>query len=285
MKKKHMVILLIFVFVLVIVLGIINFFLARRRKLEVLYLRYGDKINQVQVYDIEGNETTIQPTSEYTLLFYLSAYCGSCIEYLPEISLLQEVLQEEDVSVCIVWLEKPPRLQLSKNNLPEEINYSMGEKMKLDSATPTYYLIDKNGSVIFKDVVATNLMDKAAELGIFSRPTIKERLNTYLRSKYDNQSKQQPTMIFFSLEGCSDCAAAEEMIYNKKLDDMFIINHIYSYRDKAEPGDRFKIYQHVYEIAWYPSFLLLSDNDYFFVGQVPLEELENCLRDASVKMQ
>ena len=245
MQKKRMVILLISVLALGFMLGIITLFLARSKKLEVLYLRYGDQITQVQVYDMNGNKTTIQPTSEYTLLFYLSAYCGTCIEYLPEISLLQEVFSEEDISVQIVWLEKPPRSQLRKYNLPDEINYSMGDKVKLDSSTPTYYLLDKNGSVIFKDVVAINLMDKVAELGIFSLPTVKEGLNAYLRRKYDVQGKKGLTMIMFSLEGCSDCADADKMISDRKLDDIFLINRIYSYRDNAEPRDRFKIYRYI----------------------------------------
>lgn len=285
MQKKRMVILLISVLALGFMLGIITLFLARSKKLEVLYLRYGDQITQVQVYDMNGNKTTIQPTSEYTLLFYLSAYCGTCIEYLPEISLLQEVFSEEDISVQIVWLEKPPRSQLRKYNLPDEINYSMGDKVKLDSSTPTYYLLDKNGSVIFKDVVAINLMDKVAELGIFSLPTVKEGLNAYLRRKYDVQGKKGLTMIMFSLEGCSDCADADKMISDRKLDDIFLINRIYSYRDNAEPRDRFKIYRYVYEISWYPSFLILNDDDFFFVGEVSLNELENCLRDAYMRLR
>lgn len=285
MKKKRVLVLLLLVLVLCFALGIAIFFLLRSKKLDVIYLRYGDEITQVQVYDINGNEATIQPASEYTLLFYLSAYCGSCIEYLPEISLLQEIFSEGDVSVRIVWLEKPPRSQLRKYNIPDEINYSMGDKIKLDSSTPTYYLLDKSGKVIFKDVVAANLMDKAAELGIFSLPEVRERLNAYLRRKYDVQGKKGLTMIIFSLEGCPDCADADKMISDKKLDDIYSVNRIYSWRDNAEPRDRFKIYRYVYDISWYPSFLVLSDDDYSFIGQVPFDEIEKGLKDAYIKMQ
>lgn len=285
MKKKYIVMLSLILLILFLLLGMAAFFAIKSKTLDTVYLRYGDKIDQIQVYDMNNNAVSIQTTSKYTLLFYLSAYCGSCIEYLPEISLLYEILSDVDIEIKVVWLENPPKLQLSKNNLPYEINYSMGNKIKLDSSTPTYYLLDENGTVIFKDVVATNLIDKATELGVFSSPSVKERLNDYVRREYGNPNKGTLTMVYFALEGCADCAKADEMIYNKNLEELFTIYRIYSYRDSVTPRDRYKIYKNIYEISWYPSFLILSEDDYRFVGNVEFAELEDHLRKAYTEVK
>lgn len=286
MKKKYIIIIST-IFIVSLILTITYLLYIKSRSLEILYFGFRDEISQIKVYDTDNNETILEPTTDYTLLFYLSAYCGSCIEYLPELSLLYEIFLDENISIIILWLEEPPQMQLSKNNIPKEINYSMREKAKLTISTPTYYLLDENGVVVFTDVVASNLIDKVAEYGLFSLPTIQDRLTDHLRREYNTPEKNTFSMIYFSLDGCPDCMDVDEMLVDKKFDELFTINRIYSYRDNenVKPRDRYKIYKNVYGISWYPSFLIISDNEYSFVGQVPFIELEACLRDAYTKVQ
>lgn len=82
------------------------------------------------------------------------------------------------------------------------------------------------------------------------------------------------------MEGCPDCLEAEEILKSEKLKKYFNITRIYRDNDIQDNKiiDQFSIFQKIYAIEWYPSFLILShDNTYRFIGEIPLDLLENDL--------
>ena len=81
------------------------------------------------------------------------------------------------------------------------------------------------------------------------------------------------------MEGCNDCAVAEKMLNAKNIQDKYNLLTVYTEESYGEQEivDVGSLFLEIYGIEWYPSFLIIKDDTYQFVGETSIEELENIL--------
>ena len=91
-------------------------------------------------------------------------------------------------------------------------------------------------------------------------------------------SNRKKTVVYFSMRGCEDCRAADNILDNDlEILDIYDINRIYDAPDLLDQStlvDDFKIFSRVYEIDWYPTFLIFDNAVTEIIRQVPLTQLK-----------
>lgn len=102
----------------------------------------------------------------------------------------------------------------------------------------------------------------------------------YIEGLIDNPDRKKPSLIYFAMEGCPDCESAMEILTKNSILDHYNIQTIYtkdSYGEKefVDSGDFF---MSIYGIDWYPSFLILKENEHIFIGQKTEQELVGILQ-------
>lgn len=82
-------------------------------------------------------------------------------------------------------------------------------------------------------------------------------------------------LIYFYMPGCSDCDAASKLFESNNVSDDYEIIYIYKY--DSENGDynidKDKLFGLVYDINWYPSFIMIDKGSYREIGETPVENL------------
>ena len=70
-----------------------------------------------------------------------------------------------------------------------------------------------------------------------------------------------------------------ELGYNYIIKNNYDIVRIYrsNSKEKHDYTDVYELYRHIYDINWYPSFIILEDGTYRFIGEVPLNELADLI--------
>lgn len=85
------------------------------------------------------------------------------------------------------------------------------------------------------------------------------------------------------MTGCSDCSAADRVLETKQVKNNFNITKLY-YKNEVndkEYIDYHDMFLNVFNIEWYPSFLILkSDNSYQFIGETSVENLQDVLMNS-----
>ena len=65
---------------------------------------------------------------------------------------------------------------------------------------------------------------------------------------------------------------------SKTIIDKYQIQIIYKYDDvKNEIKDKDQLFNLIYGIEWYPSFVILDNESYYVIGETPINELEKRL--------
>lgn len=136
--------------------------LAEDKKPVENYLKSGDPIRNVIVYDLFGESTPITDiTKEKTsVLFYVRSTCRDCRAEFPNYKeFVSKSQSHEDYNVIFLWDGEIPFDDLKTLNIPDEINYSNRKEYKLNSWVPTYFVIDKNSVVIYKSINFSSLLE------------------------------------------------------------------------------------------------------------------------------
>ena len=121
-------------------------------------------------------------------------------------------------------------------------------------------------------------MEKLYDMPI-DRQHVMSRTNEYLVNKYGNSDV--PLFVYFTMEGCGDCELADQMIIDKGINDMYDVQRIFSYRTQNTDleVDKYKILMKIYNISWYPSFLIVYDEEYHFYGEENTEDFLDFAQD------
>lgn len=212
----------------------------------VSYIEFGDEFSGFDLWDHEGKAVTkISKGKKYTVTFYLSSSCSSCLDSISDFERFAATFGDQ-IDYAIIWQDKIPDHYINKYSLDPSINYSLNGEAKLSTATPTFFILDDSGFVIFKDV-----------------------------SRETNSSSNKPVLIYFYMPGCSDCDAASKLFESNNVSDDYEIIYIYKY--DSENGDynidKDKLFGLVYDINWYPSFIMIDKGSYREIGETPVENL------------
>lgn len=83
------------------------------------------------------------------------------------------------------------------------------------------------------------------------------------------------------MDGCPDCQNAEKLLNDNNIASKYDMITIYTVDSKGEKEcvDEGEVLKNIYDIDWYPSFLILDGDKYEFIGQESDEKLLEKLKD------
>lgn len=244
------------------------------KNIEIMYMSYGDKW-EPELLTSDNQKVQIQGNGKYRLIYYLDRYCSSCLDILPSVSQTGDVLECNVFDYCIVWEDKIPLNLLEKYKIPKSKCYSTGGKYRLSPETPTIFLVDDKDKVIFKSSDLNLAIEKLLSITMpdYSK-TIRENANNILSLYFTESNKEK--LVYFTMNGCPDCQEADQIIANDEIMEKYEILRVYrSTDDHGLLIDHYSLLQQVYDIKWYPSFVLIDKDK--IIGQTPLSDLKQVL--------
>ncbi len=283
MKNKIIVGQTVIIMILLGVLGMLLYQNTMKNNVEYSYLEYGDDFSEIEMYDETGKIVDLpfgDGSKAATTVLYLTAECSGCIETISDFNRFKSVFGEE-VNFIFLWEDDIPRNLIKKHGI-DAISYTLKGKTKLSTSTPTFYLIDGNKKIVFKDVDQSNLIQKLIEVDFIEKEVLQEKATQYIVNAYfESDRENRLKLVYFYMPGCSDCMAVNEFIKEEKLDEKYQIVYIYKYNSTQEGVviDKNKLFANVYGVNWYPSFILISDSGYEIVGKTSEEEVKMILKD------
>lgn len=244
---------------------------------EEILLEYGDKFPLDKFKKLEKDNKENEDI--YNIILYVDPYCDSCIENYIVVERMYKILSKEKIGVKIIWKQKPKEKAIDNIDVPKENQY-MVRNTNLLNEYPLFFITDKNSKVLMMTDNISKVMKKILELEEINRDKIIESSNIYLEGLIDNPDRKKPSLIYFAMEGCPDCESAMEILTKNSILDHYNIQTIYtkdSYGEKefVDSGDFF---MSIYGIDWYPSFLILKENEHIFIGQKTEQELVGILQ-------
>lgn len=280
MKKISHVVFLI----LVIFLGIFSGYMYGKysvmRDLEKnkIHINYGEDFTKIEVKDHQNRITKLEPKkNDYLLIIYLDSKCGACYRQLEAVDRWSRIF-ENQMEIVVLWGGERPEENYQELGIDNQQIYSLEDKLAL-SDSPAGIIINEQGKVVFLTTEMSKITEKVLSLEKIDKEKIVENTNEYLASLFVREENKIP-MVYFAMEGCKDCEAADTVIDQEVLDKYEIVR-IY---DETEYGEKElvdlnNIFVTVYEIDWYPSFLILN-NQYKLIGNTPVEELKATLMNS-----
>ncbi len=248
--------------------------------LESIYLENGDHVSILPVVDTDGKNLSGPPIEkEMNLLVYLSDSCGGCLGSMDTLRDLMGVFGTDEIGYAYLYSNSVPRNLEEKYGISREYCYCLDENLMLATSLPTFYLVDGEGTVVFRTDKLELIIQKLIALEIVPQEKLVEQADAYLLERYFQAESDKQQIIYFAMKGCGDCEAADELIDSEEVSERYDVVRIY--RDKTEEegeaGDDFGLFREVYGISWYPSFEILRGSEREFVGEVSLGELERIL--------
>lgn len=248
--------------------------------LESIYLENGDHVSILPVVDTGGKNLSGPPIEkEMNLLVYLSDSCGGCLGSMDTLRDLMGVFGTDEIGYAYLYSNSVPRNLEEKYGISREYCYCLDENLMLATSLPTFYLVDGEGTVVFRTDKLELIIQKLIALEIVPQEKLVEQADAYLLERYFQAESDKQQIIYFAMKGCGDCEAADEVIDSEEVGERYDVVRIY--RDKTEEegeaGDDFGLFREVYGISWYPSFEILRGSEREFVGEVSLGELERIL--------
>lgn len=241
---------------------------------------FGDELIGFEMETIDGqNLESISIDSKNKLIVYLSDRCSPCIEALKSLNRLGNVFLSDDFDYLICWENAIPTNLLEKYEIEKSKNFSLRGKTRLNSIVPTFFLLNEDNIVRFSTNNFEIMIEKLFSDEVLEKKQLQENANMYILDKLVNLNKKS-NLIFFSTEECQACIEAEHIISSESIQNSYDVTTIYGDKDPKDGRllDDYNIFRHVYDMKWYPSFLILNDiEDYSFLDGVPIEEIEDLL--------
>lgn len=251
------------------------------KQAELLDFTFNDSFAGFEIQSLDGNVMSELPkNSDYQIVFYLSDRCGTCIEMLRMIHRFESLFCSEKLDYVICWENAIPENLLDKNLINREKNFSLQGKYKLSSVTPTYFMINSDRKLEFSANDFELIIKKIVSDQINSQELMIENANNYIKSQIIENTSDKLNLIYFSMTGCPDCVAADDVLNSNPIKDVFEISTIYSKNEMDDKKyiDKYNMFLNIYGIDWYPSFLVLNKNGkYELIGKTAVESLQDAL--------
>lgn len=238
-----------------------------------------DNISELEFYD--SNNTKTKFSDKYKLMIYLSKDCSTCISHIPAIKRINETFcNDQEVELMLMWIDELPDREMLNYYGLEECSYVLNN-IALSDSYNTVFLIDKTNNVIFmQESEYEGILDKIIELNILDKDRLILSTNEYIISNLAKNHSGKPNMIYFSMPGCPDCADADPIVYSESVIDVFHMTRIELVRgaEQYDIKDEYNIFKKVYSIDWYPSFLIIHNNNKWdIVRKVELSGMEEVI--------
>lgn len=244
-------------------------------KREKIIVGYGDDFSEIPLFNVENKEEYLKSSKKYRLVFVMDPLCGACKKQLQIINNFR-IFYEPYLDVSIVWENSVVEDGiLEQYNIPKYINYLLGID-GISITTPTVLIVGKDNKVCFESADMESIALKLNTLEGVSIEMVRRNVCNYF-NKINPTDKR--SLIYFALQGCSDCEKADKII-DKDIEEKYDVMKIYDNASYGEEEyvDIDNIYQAIFNIDWYPSFLILEgDNEYQLVGKTDVQKLKNTL--------
>lgn len=244
---------------------------------ELIDLRYGDEFSGFEFYDENDNRLTALPKSDKpSLVFYISSGCGGCKKVMDSYDSIQNVLGDSFNFYCM-WLSDIPSFAEEKYNIQN--SFALKNEYMFATSTPTVFLVNPDNTVEFVANEPETMIDKLFESYNLDKEALKNKAVEYILNKYSKDKENEKQIIYFCMQGCPDCEAADKVINGSDKIKEYEITRVYHRNAKNETLtiDSYKLFQNVFDVKWYPSFFVINGDDERFVGEVPMDVLEDRL--------
>lgn len=284
MKKKIIVVQSCIILLLIILLAILivnpqnisEYIIRKPYEQNQIYIEYEDDFSGFALNSYDGTATDELPKGKVTVVTYLSDTCSSCMDVLADFNRFSEVYGDM-INYSIIWTDSIPNTLIEKYKIDSAINYSLSSKTRISTSTPTFYILNENNQVMFRDVDRINLIKKLIELDVVDINTLQNNATMYIAREYFgiNDIKEfDKKIVYFFMPGCPDCARVDELFKENQLSDFdFLYIYKYDYVGDDKIVDKDKLFASVYDITWYPSFLVANHGTINIIGEIPIEQL------------
>ena len=238
---------------------------------------YKEDISDLVIYDQHGDGQLLD-TESSKLIIYASNTCGRCLD---EIGIMYEIYEifcrDTGMNLYILWTEDIPRKYIKGYDFAD-CHFSLNG-VKLSSSVKASFYVDERNIVHFVDSAGIgDLIKYIVSEQKVDPELLKINANAYIMSNII-ASKTYPQIVYLSMRGCPDCDAATPIVYSEQITAKADITQIErdGYAEEDDVVDAYKIFQYVYGIDWYPSFLILKPNNFNIIGKTPIEMLEKTI--------
>lgn len=284
MKKRIIVIQSCIILLLIILLAILivnpknigEHLIRKPYEQNQIYVEYGDFFSGFELTTYDGTTTKELPKGKVSVVTYLSDTCSSCMDILADFNRFSEVYGDV-INYSIIWTDSIPRSLIEKYKIDSAINYSLSNKTRLSTSTPTFYILDENNQVVFRDFDRINLFKKLIELDTVDISMLQNNATMYIAREYfgiNDMEEFDNKLVYFYMPGCPDCAKVDALFKENPLPE-FDFLYIYKYDSVGDDKiiDKDKLFVSVYGITWYPSFLVAKHGTVKIIGEMPIEHL------------
>lgn len=259
MRKNKIMIISFIAIAIICILSIGYHFLNYAKRNHILYIEYGDSIQDIQTYSLNDEKISLD-TKGMCVYFYLSNSCGACMEILDLFEQLTTIDWQNDVSFYCIWEDEIPIKKIEKLAIDNGNMLTLQGKCKLQSVKP-YFYIAKNGIIDFSTQNNQELIDK-----LFTYIDDKEELKkSSFLSFFDEKNISQKALLFVTehLERESEWEKIEQLNFTE-------VYTIADFRDEGVYFDKYKLYKKVFEIDLFPSLVFYEDG---FILNKTIEDL------------
>ena len=265
-------------------------FTAIKPQNQSVFIEYGDSLTKLPLIKYNGEKIEmVQLSKGDTLVVYINKNCGACLRELDTIAVMNRIFQGAGTDMVIIWENDIDIQQVKKSGIAEECNYSTDGTM-LANGTPYFMIIDKNANITFASHELSDLIKRAVNLESVSPLQLRAQADEFVRSTYAHKEPldKKNLLLDFSMIGCPDCENAAPILEDAEV--MNLYQRATIYRDKSnvpeekrQQVDSCNLLAYVYNIEWYPSFLILDEKHSTLIGEIATEDLKQALLDAELK--
>ena len=235
-----------------------------------LYIKYGERF-PIETFNALGEKKNQKHgnTPLYKIWLYIDPNCESCIEKFPVVERLTEIMQGE-----------PKKTLVDTLDISKDKQYRTGS-IKVLNEYPTYFITDEENSVQMISDDIDKIVKKMLSLDEIEKNAIIKETNIYLKKLIGQNDKQKQKLVYFAMDGCPDCQNVEKLLNDNSIASKYDMITIYTVDSKGEKEcvDEGEVLKNIYDIDWYPSFLILDGDKYEFIGQESDEKLLEKLKD------
>lgn len=241
-----------------------------------IFVEFGDVFSGFELTAYDGTTVKELPKGKVSVVTYLSDTCSSCMGVLADFNRFSEVYGDM-INYSIIWTDSIPHRLIEKYEIDSAINYSLSNKVRLSTSTPTFYILDENNQVVFRDVDRVNLIKKLIELDVVDVSILQDNATMYIAREYygiNDIEEFDNKLVYFYMPGCPDCEKVDALFKENSLPE-FDFLYIYKYDSVGDDKiiDKDKLFVSVYGITWYPSFLVAKHGTVKIIGEMPIEQL------------
>ncbi|MEG0692196.1 MAG: hypothetical protein RR444_03850 [Oscillospiraceae bacterium] len=239
------------------------------------FIEFGDTFPIDRFKDINGKKIQVND-SQSKIVFYIDPYCNSCIEKLKTVEHAYGIFKELSIEVAVLWRQIPKDKAMA--NIPKENQYVV-EEYGIVNDYPMFFLLDVDNKVnlIADDVL--KVINKLNENEDITKEKMITASNKYIKKNNNITNGGKKCLIYFVMDGCPDCEEADEILSSEVIKEKYQLLTIYTKESFGEKKlvDTDDLFQNLYGIDWYPSFIIIDQEDYKFIGKETIEKLEQKL--------